>query len=60
MVAQNGIVKHLAGHLFKMEKEKRSGSMAVYHLNIKASEMFLQVLLIRKEMGFILQKRRYT
>jgi len=44
VLQQNSIVKHLAKHLADFEKGKPSESEEVYHLNIKAAEMFLQVL----------------
>lgn len=41
---QNAIVKHLATHFKKQEKENRAEHENVYHLNVEADEMFLQVL----------------
>lgn len=43
-IQQNSIVKHLTKHLSDFKKEETSEHEEVYHLNIKAAEMFLQVL----------------
>ena len=44
VIQQNSIAKHLAKHLSDFEKKKLSEFEEVYHLSIKAAEMFLQVL----------------
>lgn len=41
---QNVITRHLAKHLSALEKEIPSEEERVYHLSVKAGEMFLQVL----------------